>query len=254
MVSIVNITPTKIRIQVARESNWHQFEIEQDKSKLAAPMNGRLVRWLVPDKTVVVPQQRVCEIEAMKMITVVTAKTAGYLSYKVQEGVSFIEGDILASLEQVVSGSIAAPVLASQQSNSHTPIGVPGVSVVGGLISLLSDDSLTQDATEDFMDGFTGVELDKNSILNLSSSRIDGILSNFLTDEVCALKIVHDHQYDGDMAVLLGELTEVSDSDLLAAWRHRTTLRERAAIVRDLVLSPSFSNIDLATSLIQSLD
>ena len=251
LVTIVSVSATKIRAQIGKETLWHQFEIEEDRTKVTAPMNGRLVRWLVPNMQHVVAKQRVCEIEAMKMVTVVSAKTSGVLVYKVQEGVSFIEGDVLASIDESDVGR-----LRSTESEEGLSRATTDSSPVKGLFDLITRTPRTAQLIDDIdtirrtLDGFGTCSSHSREL----SPQIVGLLKAFVADEQRCLKYISLERV-GEEATILETISSASDLDLITAWRHRASLGARLKVVQSVIDNLSTRlPISLLIELLSGLD
>jgi biotin carboxylase/acetyl-CoA carboxylase carboxyltransferase component/biotin carboxyl carrier protein len=241
LVSVVTVSATKIKVQVGRNSQWFPFEIEEDRTKVVAPMNGRLVRWLVPHMHPVVAKQRVCEIEAMKMITVVLAKCNGILSHTVQEGVSFIEGDVLAGLEETGLDRIRSSESEPDKNEISTAL----------MQMVVCKTSSVEDSLLQALDGFpVSAGLDK-----LSMDRIIEGVKRFAKDELRCREYISLERV-GEEAAILNVISAASDADLVGAWRHRSKLESRQEIVQNLIEMnklPISSLIELLNSLDERL-
>ncbi len=245
LVSVVMVSGTRIRAQVGRDSPWHQFEIEEDRTKVHAPMNGRLVRWLVGNMQHVSANQRVCEIEAMKMVTVVHSKAAGILVHRVQEGVSFIEGDFLASLESIETtrGSSAA----------ESPMSTVCGSMLDGLTSLRTESK--EDSMFDVIDGFTLKAKNERGIDNPSTDGLVKMLKKFSDDEQRCAKYIAIERAVGEEAFALDLIAKASDEDLVTAWRHRTTLGARLRAIESMINSvPDLLPVNVLEEVLEVLD
>ena len=248
LVSIMTVSGTRVRAQVGRDSPWHQFEIEEDKTRVAAPMNGRLIRWLVANMHTVVSGQRVCEIEAMKMVTIVSARTSGILVHRVQEGVSFIEGDVL--------GSIEAAGNEREESKESPMAGDTSSSLMVGLISLLTYTGPPSDTTRSRLDGYTSQSLSVVSMFPTTqlTMEIVSVLKEFAFNEKRCARYISVERVGEEVAVL-DTMAKASDTDLLAAWRHRTSLASRLRLVESLINSvEELLPVELLEELLQSLD
>jgi biotin carboxylase/acetyl-CoA carboxylase carboxyltransferase component len=245
LVSVVEISGSKIRAQVGKNASWHQFEIEEDRTKVSAPMNGRLVRWLVPNMHAVSAGQRVCEIEAMKMVTVISAKTSGFISHKIVEGVSFIEGDVLASLE---TAEVERGLSAESPSNA-------GKAVLSGLLDLLQQSDIIRSQSskvEQALEGFGPAVLQLE--LQPVTASVEKQLLKFSSDERRCAKYISTGIV-GDEVTSLEVIAKASDGDLLTAWRHRTWLQSRMKTVETIVNSTTeLLPVRVLEALFNSLD
>ena len=242
-VSLVAVSATKLKVQVGKDAPWDHFEVEaNDSSKIVAPMNGRLVRWLVPDLSLVESGQRVCEVEAMKMISVVAAKCSGVLQYKVQEGVSFIEGDVLADIEEKLdAGKISVPEICSGEIFSSWPLFFSS----GGNLDF--EKPLVVDR---LMSGFVdGVDIEKLESLDFTCDEIREIVNRFITDEVWDVRCTESVGSETEYLTLV---SSCSDKDLLASWRRRTSLGLRMQFVLSLLEYAELSE-DM-TGIVSALD
>lgn len=249
LVSLVSVSSTRVRAQVGKDKPWHQFEVEEDRSKILAPMNGRLVRWLVPTAAMVTAGDRVCELEAMKMVTVVVAKAAGVISHKIQEGVSFIEGDVLAALEDAQ---------VTRNASAETPTGLMGDSAVTGLIDLLSASrtSVTpQGMVARVLNGFPdqrAMPEIKLAISKLAPNTVTELIETFVKDETRCARFIPSETV-GDEASSMEVISSGSDEDLVACWRHRSCLGVRAETAMALIDSGRVS-IDAIAHVMMELD
>ena len=245
LVSIVSVSGTKARVQVGRNEPWHQFEIEEDKSKIFAPMNGRLVRWLVPNGATVSVGERVCELEAMKMITIVSSRSAGQLLIKILDGVSFIEGDILASLED-------SRINRQTSGTPKASLNDSALSVVGDLVGIITQSTPVRPSStvvfERCLDGFGAAGEWRSvlpSILKQGADEVSLLFSKFVQDEInCAKYIPHDSVGE-DTVDVLQVIAEGSDEDLVAAWRHRGNLLIRSEMIAALLGSAPVESLAL---------
>lgn len=236
LVRLVAVSGTKFRVQIGKNiSVWLQFEVEEDRSKLLAPMNGRLVRWLVPDNAVVSAGQRVCEIEAMKMVTVLAAKSGGTLKYTVQEGISFIEGDVLGALESF-SSSCSLPSSPTGPSEA-----LPG-SVNDVLIDLVEQanackKTCRREEVSRFLDGFTERFDFSNSdgfLSEFKNDEIHQVVSSFVQSEIWDLKCIPSESVGAENELLL-LVSSCSDKDVIASWRRRSSLSARMRLIVSLI-------------------
>jgi biotin carboxylase/acetyl-CoA carboxylase carboxyltransferase component len=223
LVTIVSIGSRRMRIKIGKSQTWTDFEIVQDESKLLAPLNGRLVRWMVTDGTLVHEGQKLCELEAMKMVTSVIAKSTGVISLRVQEGVSFIEGDVLAVFE---GESTKAEVSIDDHMDDL-------VLQIQAMESKPDPNSAFRNIVN-YLDGF--ITRSPPSLTSLTSAQIGHLLTQFLTHEQEGLQlIVPPDRHHDDAAKYLESLLTVPDHVALSVWRRRLALPTRTELVESLV-------------------
>ena len=220
LVSILRVSPVRVKVCVGN-AQWHQFEVEKDLSRVIAPMNGKLLRWLVAPGIPVVAGEKMCEIEAMKMLSVVHATVGGCVAeLAVPEGVSFIEGDCLAILNLCENGNVH-----TSPNNHHTTFPPFGM--------VLS----VRDQVSNILDGYDQPVSTPTLLCVNARMRL---VEKFLADEaLCEKWIV-------DIDSALCEKWIVADSapnaTLLTVWRHRLGLSARMRFVCGLIDSGEFSS------------
>ena len=209
LASVVPTAKGKLKAQVGQ--GWHQYEVLEDTSRVSAPMNGRLVRWLISENDFVLRGSPLCEIEAMKMVSQVCARISGSVHFKVQEGVSFIEGDWLATIED---------------SEHHVdPLASPQ-SFVGSILDKISVQPLNSAeiafVLRNKLDGFA--EDLENFDLDIATA--ESLLALFVRDEQECLRWI-----DGEFS----NVASATDYELVTVWRHRLNLNARMETVGQLL-------------------
>ena len=75
------------------------IEKERDPSKVIAATAGKLVRWLVEDKSHINADEQYAEIEVMKMIMPLVSSAAGVISLEIAEGQQVAPGQLIARIK-----------------------------------------------------------------------------------------------------------------------------------------------------------
>jgi len=75
------------------------IEKEKDPSKVIAVTPGKLVRWLVEDKSHIGAGEQYAEVEVMKMIMPLASEAAGVISFEIAEGQQLVAGQLIARIK-----------------------------------------------------------------------------------------------------------------------------------------------------------